>query len=179
MASQRGGLSPLTIGAIFLVVFALLQGGVQFSNGELLPADTTSDREDSLRDVTWNELNEKRAARDLAPMHRDRFVRGIAQDTTDTIADRASAERPAEDPIGDDRSIPNHRLVCTQVPAAVHVENGTATGDTAAAIADAIETADETNALFRSRSQFRTGIGIAIESDTVYAVFRSCEQVDT
>ena len=171
MGAGRGQLSVLTIAAIFVVVFASIYGGVQLSKGELLPADTTTPAEDSLRDAVWEELNDRREARGVEPMPRDRFVRGTAQDTTDTLA--AEWEADAEP------TLTNHRLFCTQVPVQTTVDASASTDETAAPVVDALVAADETEALFRPPSQFRAGMGIAREGGTIYAVYRTCEQVDT
>jgi hypothetical protein len=169
MSVGRGQLSALTIAAIFVVVFASIYGGVQLSKGELLPADTTTAAEDDLRDAVWEELNDRREARGIDPMPRDRFVRGTAQDTTDTLATEWTADG--------EPTLTNHRLFCTQVPARTTVE--APADETAVAVADALVAADETETLFRPSGRFRAGMGIARENGTVYAVYRSCEQVDT
>jgi hypothetical protein len=171
MGVGRGQLSLLTIAAIFVVVFAFMYGGVQFSKGELLPADTTTDAEDRLRDAVWEELDERRTAQGLDPMPRDRFMRGTAQDTTDTLA----AEWEADG----EPTLTNHRLFCTQVPARTTPDPSATTDETAEAVAAALVAADETDAVFRPSGQFRAGMGIARANGTVYAVYRSCEQVDT
>lgn len=168
MDRGRGQLSPLTIAAIFVVVFAFIYGGVQFSKGELLPADTTTAAEDRLHDAVWAELNSRRVAGDLDPIAEDRFMRGTAQDTTDTLAADWSDGEP---------TLTNNRLFCTQVPARTTLEPSTSTDE--AAVADALVAADRTGALFRPPGQFRAGLGIAREEATVYVVYRSCEQVDT
>jgi hypothetical protein len=175
MSARGGGLTPLSIGAVFVVVLALMYGGVQFSKGELLPADTTDETEDALRDAVWTELDERRAARGLDPMPRDRFMRGIAQDTTDTLA----AERAETAGWTDGSSPPlvNTRLFCTQVPVRVEVDGSE--HDPSALVADALVAADDNGVAFRAPDRFRAGMGIAVHEGTVYAVYRSCEQVDT
>lgn len=171
MGAGRGQLSLLTIAAIFVVVFASMYGGVQLSKGQLLPDDTTTDAEDRLRDAVWEELDDRREARGIDPMPRDRFVRGTAQDTTDTlVAEWGPAEQPP---------LTNHRLFCTQVPVRTTLDGEQSTDEVAATVAAALVAADETDALFRPPGQFRAGMGIAHENGTVYAVYRSCEQVDT
>lgn len=171
MGVGRGQLSLQTIAAIFVVVFASIYGGVQLSKGELLPPDTTTDEEDRLRDAIWGELNDRREARGIEPMPRDRFMRGTAQDTTETLA--------AEWGVDEEPTLTNNRLFCTQVPVRTTVDASASRDETAAAVADALVTADETETLFRPSGQFRAGMGIARENGTVYAVYRSCEQVDT
>lgn len=173
MVAQREGVGLLTIGTIFVVVFTLMYGGVELSQGELLPADTTNQTEEDTRGAMWTEINERRADRGFEPMPSDRFVRGIAQDTTDTlVADTSSngTERT-------ERPLTNTRLFCTQVPVSVQRSNDTAA--TAVALVDELDDSAERSALYRPSAQFRSGIGVAIDDGRVYAVFRSCEQVDT
>ena len=174
MAHPRQGFGFLTIGAIFFVVFSLMYGGVQLSKGELLPADTTTEAEDDLRAAMWDEIDDRRDARDLKAMPSDRFVRGIAQDTADTfVAEQAATETDDEQP-----RLSNTRLFCTQV--LVEAPYSADSPDrTAALLVDQVGSAGEGEVLYRPPSQFRTGIGIAVEDGTAYAVVRSCEQVDT
>lgn len=173
MAHPRQGFGFLTIGAIFFVVFSLMYGGVQLSKGELLPADTTTEAEDDLRAAMWDEIDDRREARDLDSMPSDRFVRGIAQDTTDTFVGERAANGSTEQP-----RLSNTRLFCTQI--LVDAPYSADSPDrTAALLVDQVGSAGEGEVLNRPPSQFRTGIGIAVEDGTAYAVVRSCEQVDT
>lgn len=173
MGAQRQGFGLLTIGTIFVVVFTLMYGGVELSKGELLPADTTNQTEEDTRAAMWTEINERRADRGLESMPSDRFVRGIAQDTTDTLVSNSSSNgsEPTE------RPLTNTRLFCTQVPVSVQRSNDTAA--TGVALVDALDELPERSTLYRPSAQFRSGIGVAIDDGRVYAVFRSCEQVDT
>jgi hypothetical protein len=181
MASRTGQLDPLDIGAIFVVVFAAIFGFVQFSEGELLPPDTTDEREDRLRTAVWAELDERRDAQGLDPMPRDRFTRGIAQDTTDTLLDDWPEGDTSGFPGRPNATLPNHRLFCTQLPVRVAAGNVSTPPSeaTVTAVADAIAAADEDDVRFRPSTRFRAGMGIAVRDGTVYAVYRSCEQVDT
>lgn len=177
MAGHGGKLSLLTIAAIFLVVFGLIQGGAQLAEGELLPEKTTTESEDTLRDAIWAELNERREAREERPMPHDRFVRGLAQDTTDSLVAEL-ADGPDDRRIGD-VALTNTRLFCTQVPVSVPLNEGRATAETATRVGDALEAAAGPVVFSRSPAQFRAGMGIAVRDDVVYVVYRSCEQVDT
>lgn len=192
MGTRRGGLDKLTIGAIFVVVFAGLYGGALLWEGELLPPDTTTEAEDDLRDAVWAELNDRRAARGEEPMPQDRGARSIAQDTVDTLlaerttTDRNGSRESAEDDEfgatpGSDGRLPNTRPYCAQVPARTEVTNLSSKprNVTAEAVADALERADDTGILSRPPSNFRNGLGIAVRGDTVYVVYRSCELADT
>lgn len=172
-----GHLDPLTIAAVFIVVFAGIYAGAEFRDGELLPADTTTAAEDELRTAVWTELDDRRAARGLDPMPRDRFVRGIAQDTTEAVVARRPAAGTSPGATVDVAGLPNQRLFCSRVVTAVPAANASA--GTAAAVADALDAADGNGVLYRSPARFRAGMGIAVHDGTAYAVYRSCERVDT
>ena len=181
MPSHTGKLDLIDIGAIFVVVFVAISGFVQFSEGELLPPDTTDEREERLRTAVWQELDDRRVARGLDPMPRDRFTRGIAQDTTDALLADWPAGNASGFPGRPNATLPNHRLFCAQLPVRVPVGNVSTPPSeaTVTAVADAIAAADEDDTRFRPATRFRAGMGIAVRNDTVYAVYRSCEQVDT
>jgi hypothetical protein len=180
MAAQKGEIDLLTIAAIFVVVFGLFVGGIQFSEGELLPADTTSRTEDQLRERIWTELNERRAAEGVGRMPPNPSARGIAQDTTNELAPGwfGGAENET-DPSADTR-LPNDRPFCTQIPVRVAVANASAepTNATATAVVDALVATEHRNVLFRPSSRFRAGIGIELSDGSLYVVYRSCEQAD-
>lgn len=178
--ASGGRLDALTIAAVFLVVFGGMYAGVQFRDGELLPGDTTTPAEDRLRSDVWAELDERRATRGLDPMPRDRFVRGVAQDTTEAaVARHPSAGAGTSGATLDTAGLPNGRLFCTRVVVTVPVGNATASPRTAAAVADALEAADGNGVLYRPPARFHAGMGIAVHDGAVYATYRSCEQVDT
>jgi len=181
MAARSGRLDVIDIGAIFVVVFAAMFGVVQFSEGELLPADTTGEREERLRTAVWQELDERRAAQGRDPMPRDRFTRGIAQDTTDALIEDWPEGELGGFPGRPNATLPNHRLFCTQLPVRVPVGNVSTPPSeaTVTAVADAIAAADSDDVRFRPATRFRAGMGIAVRDGDVYAVYRSCEQVDT
>jgi len=182
MPTYDGRLDPLTIGAIFVVVFGLLYGGVQFSEGELLPADTTNETEEALRNAVWNELNDRREAQSIDRMPRNKYQRGIAQDTADTLARQwTSGEGDGVDLGEADGRLPNQRPFCTQVAVRVPPDNVTVrpVDDAAVTVADTLQTADEHGVLRRSSSNFRTAMGLTVHDGAVFAVYRSCEQADT
>lgn len=178
MADPRGRLDPLTIGAIFVVVLTLMYGGIQFSEGELLPPDTTNATEDRLRGAIWTELNERRSAAGVDSLPHNRFARGIAQDTADTLVQQGGLNAT------DDTRLPNHRPFCTQIPARVEVsalpgdDLTTDVNGSASIVADAL-VAEQRAPLFRPRGRFRAGLGIAVHDGAVTVVYRSCEQADT
>lgn len=182
MPTSDGRLDPLTIGAIFVVVFGLLYGGIQFTDGELLPADTTNETEDELRTAVWNELNDRREARGIDRMPRNDYQRGIAQDTADTLARQwTPGEATGVDLGAADGRLPNERPFCTQLAVRVPPANVTVTPveEGAVTVADTLQTVDEYGVLRRSTSNFRTGMAVTVNDGAVFAVYRSCEQADT
>ena len=174
MAPSGQGFGLLDIGAIFLVVFALMYAGVQLSKGDLLPADTTTPAEEAVRAEMWTAIDERREARGLDRMPSDRFVRGVAEDTTESLA--AASERT--DTTEATPRLTNHRLFCSQVPVSVSAENRS-TRAVAADLVTALDDSPRRSVLYRPSSRFRTGIGVALLGDSAVAVVRSCEQVDT
>lgn len=180
MAARGGDLDLLTIVAIFVVVFGLFVGWIQFSEGELLPQDTTTATEDRLREYVWHELNERRQADGEGRMPSNPSARGIAQDTAEEVpewfADADNGSSPATD-----TRLPNQRPFCTQIPVRVPVANASVepTNATAAAVVDALLASEHRNVLFRPATRFRAGIGVKLVDGAVYVVYRSCEQADT
>lgn len=179
MATQSGQLRLPVIVAIFFVVFGLIHGTTQLQGPELVRPDPTTEREDQLRSAIWDELNDRRASNGIERMQHDQFMRGIAQDTTDTlVADQLAAQTPP-DAVGE-LPLSNDRLFCTQVSVRVSLASPTRPpNEVAVAVVDALESADRTGVIFRPAGQFHAGMGIAIHDGAVYVVYRSCERVDT
>lgn len=173
MGTSSGRLDPLTIGAIFVVVLGSMYAAVLFSEGELFPPDTTDGAEDALRDATWAELNDRRAAEGLDRLPQDRYERGLAQDTVETLVAEHGANATNRPP---DERLPNAQIVCTQLPASAPV-SGADRNVTAAALADELMAAGD-SVLLRPSARFSAALGIVIDDDTAYVVYRSCEQAD-
>lgn len=181
MAPQRGQLSPLTIAAIFVVVFAVMYSGVQFSKGELLPDVSSDADEEELRAAVWAELNERRADRGVGPVSGNRFERGIAQDTAKELAAMSyfNASTAAGVVDGNGGQLPNSRLFCTQIPVKLTLSGADSTNATATAVVDLLASTNGSEALFRGAGQYRSALGVSIDDGVVYVAYRSCPNVDT
>lgn len=177
MDTREAGLHPLAVGVIFFLVFALMYNGLPLSLAEFAPRDTTTDAEDRLADAVWAELNDRRTASGLSTMPSDRFAGGVAQDTTDALAAAAGPGDPGA--AVRNVSLTNHRLECTQIPVGVTRDPEASTAETAARIADAFAATDRQPVFDRPKTRFRAGLGVAVEGDRAFAVYRSCEHVDT
>jgi hypothetical protein len=184
--SHGTDLDVLTIGAIFLVVFTAMWGGVQHSRGELLPAEEVDARERQVRDALWTEVTEWRTARGLDPPRRVGDITRSAQSAAVAVAasNRSSGGTnetgpPATGPhlTGSDRC--DDLLIRQSV-----ASHGWATDPSEPvdpAVADAIATdllealaAADDAALLERAGTFRTGIGVAAHGDDLYVVYRSC-----
>lgn len=188
MAGSDGRLDVLTIAAIFVVVFAVMWGGIRLWEGELFPEDRTSEAEDSLRAAAWDLLNDRRTDEGLERMPMDRFERGQAQETADIVSEEWPTEDGADAVVLDGTAKPNRKLLCTRLvvrvpnpraePGADAVSNDTLREETAGRIAAALVAADETGVLRRRPARFHAALGVDVHPETVYAVYRSCEQAD-
>jgi hypothetical protein len=202
MPSARGRISPLAIGAIFVVVFAGMHVGVQYARGDLLDRAAPTDRETRLRAQVWDVVDERRADRGLDPAQRDTSTRVGAQRTARRLAavdyfedPTAAGVRPAAND-----ALPTPKGFCYRTPARLAV---TASGWDAAPDGDGDEAAERTHdhdrghasaavvrrvaerivdlfehdagtdVLSRSNGQ-KHGIGVAVDGDVVYVVYRTC-----
>lgn len=176
MGSRELGLHPVAVGVIFFLVFAIMYNGVPLSLAEFAPRDTTTDEEDRLADAVWADLNEHRTAGGADPMPADRFTAAVAQDTTDDLATSVGGGAPAT--AVRNATLANRRLECTQVAVGVTLD-GASTAEAASHLADAFAATDRGPVFDRPTTRFRAGLGVAVEGDRAFAVYRSCERVDT
>jgi hypothetical protein len=186
VARTAGDLYPLTIAAIFLVVFTAMWGAAQHSQGELLPAERIDAGEQQVRERLWTHLAEWRTAQGLDPPRRVSGITGAAQRVAATVAagnrsanttDGTGPPELGPHPTGSDR--------CSQLLVAHTVDRPGWPSDTTdrmdATVADAVAedllaalvAADDRGLLGRS-GEFRTGVGVAARGDAVYVVYRSC-----
>ncbi|PSP86573.1 hypothetical protein BRC83_00220 [Halobacteriales archaeon QS_1_68_17] len=86
MARPTGDLGLLSVGAIFVVVLAVMWGGVQYSRGQLVPEDAVEERERHVRIALWDSYSEWRADRGLDPVRKSRPVDELAQGTAREFA---------------------------------------------------------------------------------------------
>lgn len=187
MATHRGGLSGLAIGAIFLVVFTAMWGGVQYARGDLIDHEPPTELETQLRADVWDAVNEQRAARGLDPAQRDTATRQGAQETAvQLVATGYFAEPTAAGLRADaNRTLPNRMGFCYQTPVKLTVtEPGWSpdadrppseevTRAVAGRVADLLASTDGPNVITQSNEQ-KHGLGVAVDGGVVYVVYRTC-----
>jgi hypothetical protein len=187
MATHRGGLSGLAIGAIFVVVFATMWGGVQYARGDLLDHEPPTELETQLRADVWDAVNEQRAARGLDPAQRDTATRQGAQETAVRLVTMEYFAEPTAAGIRADanRTLPNRMGFCYQTPVKLAVtepgwspdaEQPPSDGVTrtvAGRVTDLLMSVDEPTVVTQSNEQ-KHGLGVAVDGDVVYAVYRTC-----
>jgi hypothetical protein len=186
MAGARGRLTPLAIGTIFLVVFGAMHLGVQHSRGELLDRDPPSELERQLHAELWAAADAARADRGLDPAQRDTSVRTAARETAGRLASvdyfaapTAAGVRPEAEGM-----LPDRVGLCDRLPAKLTVtEPGWTPGDgdvpaallrsVARRAVDLLASAGPVDLLGRTNT-YKHGIGVAIDGDAVYVVYRTC-----
>lgn len=185
MASTRGRLSLLTIGTIFLVVLGTMQIGLQYSRGDL-DREPLTDLERGLRADLWAAVDAERAERGLEPANRETSAQATAQDTARQLATTdyfeaptAAGRRPTAN-----QSLPNDVGLCQQRPVKLTVTHAgwTTSGggtvspavrrDVAAQLFELLD-AGEVD-LFDRPSDHQHGLGVVVDGDVVYAVYRTC-----
>jgi hypothetical protein len=185
MAPAGGRLSLLAIGTIFLVVFGAMHAGVQYSRGELLERDPADPLEEQLRAELWVAVNAERADRGLDPAQRDASVRVTAQSTAGQLAAVNYYEEPTAAGIraGTD-GLPNRVGLCDQLPAKLTVDHpgwttdeedvpAAVTRDVARRMTELLATGAEVDLVGRTNT-YKHGIGVAVDGDAVYVVYRTC-----
>jgi hypothetical protein len=188
MTAVRGQISLLAIGAIFVVVFGGMYLGVQYAEGDLLHREPTGQLEEQLRDDLRATVDAERAARGLDPAQRDTSTRVAAQDTARWLA---TVDYFAEPTAVGPRSAANHTLpngmgFCHQLPARLTVAeagwpadadaHSTVPAPVTRAVAEratALLASAEVDAIGRTNSH-KHGIGVAVDGDVVYVVYRTC-----
>lgn len=193
MARRSGALDSLDIAALFIVVFALMYGGVQLSKGELLPEDRNDPREEQLRFALWSAINEDRAERgnvQLDPNKTDTSNAHGVQDVAERLAAVDYFDNATEgSPSTATTSRPNvlsGTVLCSQVPAKTtvtdpawndtdrdeRVPNDVADG-VARRLATLLLEGDGASVLYRE-DNYSNRIGLEIDGSEVYVVYRSC-----
>jgi hypothetical protein len=187
MASPHGRLSLLAIATIFLVVFGGMYAGVEYARGDLVDHETPTAAETQLRADVWDAVNERRADRGLDPAQRDASVRTEAQDTATylTTADYFAGPTAVGVRTEGNRTLPNVKGFCYRTPAKLTVadprwnDDGSGRGLPAAVSREVADRAvdllasDPSDVLSRSNDR-KHGIGVAIDGDVVYVVYRTC-----
>jgi hypothetical protein len=187
MASQRGGLSGLAIGAIFVVVFTAMWGGVQYARGDLFDHEPPTDLETQLRTAVWDAINERRAAHGLDPAQRDTATRQGARETAVQLVTIQYFAEPTAAGLRPDanRTLPNRMGFCYQTPAKLTVtepgwppdvdrpRSDEVTRAVADRVADLLTSIDGPDVVTQSNEQ-KHGLGVAVDGDVVYVVYRTC-----
>lgn len=183
MVAERGRISPLTIVTIFLVVLGSMHLGLAYSRGEVLQYEPPAGVEAQLHAGVWAAVNAERAERGLGPALRGSDPQRAAQDTARALvttdyfgAPTAVGVRTPGPPL------PNRKGLCYQVPAKLTVTHSGWNGGeeispeasrAVAADVTRLLASDEVNVLDRPNDH-RHGLGVAVDGDVVYAVYRTC-----
>lgn len=175
MAAHRGGLGRLAIVAVFAVVLGTMQFGLAYSRGEILSQDPLTGAEERLHADLWGAVpngrtrgsNPRGEGRARAGPHRTRPGRWSGGTTSDR-------RRPPP--------LPNRKGLCYRVPARLTVTHpgwdggedpSRAASRAVAARLTELLAGAEVGVLTRPNDH-RHGIGVAVDGDVVYAVYRAC-----
>jgi hypothetical protein len=183
---------PLTIAAIFVVVFAAMWGGVQHSRGDLLPAERIEADERQVREALWTGVVEWRADRGLGPPRRVSETTASAQSSAASLA---TGSRPSDAPNADTSAsgtgppeagphlTGSNRCSSLLIRRTVDHPgwsddpgsrlNAATADEIAADLLAALVAADDA-ALLERAGTFRTGLGVAARGDEFVVVYRSC-----
>lgn len=173
MVRGQGSIGLFTIASIFVVVFAVMYGGVLFSNGELLPDRDLDEQEQRIRVSTWSEIDQLRADHGLQPARRSVFDSVAAQGTAVEFAS-AGITNSLISPTNQTTqgfTLTNGGPYCAQIAVSIPVEGSSeSTGETAAM---ALESVDDERVLYRGAG-YVNGIGVVVENRTAFLVYRTC-----
>jgi len=184
MTARRGRLSPLAVAAIFVVVLGSMQFGLAYSRGEILRQEPLTDAEERLRAELRAAADAERAAAGLEPARRGESPRQAAQETARALvgmdyfgAPTGVGVRPDADP-----PLPNRKGLCYRVPAKLTVDHPGWDGGEDPSSAASRAVAERLVGLLGTANvgvltrpnDHRHGLGVAIDGDVVYAVYRTC-----
>ncbi|WP_318570826.1 hypothetical protein [Salinigranum marinum] len=187
MASARGQLSLLAIVTIFLVVFGTMYAGVQYARGDLIDHEEPTAAEAQLRADVWTAVNAERADRGLDPAQRDTNTRIEAQSMARRLATIDYFTEPTAVGVrpGANESLPNRKGLCQRVPVKLTVDQPDGVPEAGRPLPDEVsrQIADRvvgllasdprSDVLSRANDQ-KHGIGVAVDGDVVYVVYRTC-----
>lgn len=174
MDRGQGQIGLFTITSIFVVVFALMYGGVQFANGELIPDRELDDDEQRIRAAVWHEVEQLRAEAGRPAAIRSRYHQVAAQGTAIRVADADRSEPFAgaiSGPSTDD--LPNGGPFCSQVAVSVTAEAKSPERIASQALRD-LTAVDGGRAVLLRGDGYVNGIGVVRSESDVYVVYRSC-----
>jgi hypothetical protein len=181
MASPGGRLSLLAVVTIFVVVVGSMHLGLQYSRGNLWEREAPSQLEADLRVAIQERVDAARAERGLDFAQHDAGVRVQAQQTAEQL--RETGYFGAATAVGAaNGSVPNGKPLCRQVPAKYTVTHPdwNASGGVSEGAVRAV--ADGTVDLFGREdtdvlgvpNDHQHGLGVAVEGNVVYVVYRYC-----
>lgn len=184
MSRAQGQFTLFTIVVIFLMVFVGMFEAYEYAQDPDLPTDTADEQERAARAAIWASVNEWRSANGRYQAPRTDEVEIAAQTTAELLAENASIMGPVASGTGIQAGfvLPNAGARCTQYATVVPLSDLGASGDdlTAAhrdrlgdrALED-FRSVDEISVLTRP-TWANNGVGVAIQDDNVYVVYRSC-----
>lgn len=183
MAAERGQISPLAIVTIFVVVLGSMHLGLAYSRGEVLQYEPPTGGEAQLQAAVWDAVNAERAERGLGPALRGSDPQRAAQDTARALVTMDYFEESTAVGVRTPGPpLPNRKGLCYQVPVKLTVTrpewNGgedVSTEVRRSVAEDVIRllASDEVDVLTRPNDH-RHGLGVAVDGDVVYAVYRTC-----
>lgn len=175
-------LSLLAIVTIFLVVIGTMHVGIQYSRGELFDHELASDLESDLRTAMWTRIDSERAELGRDPAQREANIRLEAQNTARQLQRMDYFGTDTAVGVPDGRSLPNEQPLCQQIPAkyTVTAEEWMPSGNVSEKTVQ--DVANRTAALFaregldvyRVPNDHRHGLGVAVDGNVVYVVYRYC-----
>lgn len=175
MDRGQGGIGLFTIASIFVVVFALMYGGVQFANGELIPDRELGEDERQIRAAIWDEVAQLRAEAGRPEAIRAGYHEVAAQGTAIRVADAERSEPFAGAISGPSAGsdLPNGGPFCSQVAVAVSADAGSSERIADQAVRELTGVDGGREVLLRGDG-YVNGIGVVRSGPDVFVVYRSC-----
>lgn len=175
MGRGQGRIGLFTIASIFVVVFALMYGGVQFANGELLPDRELDDEERQIQAAIWQEIDRLRAEAGRPEVIRSGYHEVAAQGTALRLVEthRSGSFTGAISGPATDSALPNGGPFCSQAAVAVRAESWTPDRIGVEAVR-ALASLDGGREMLHRGDGYVNGIGVVRSGTDVFVVYRSC-----
>ena len=181
MVRAGGGLTPLAVAAVFVVVIGTMWAGLAYSRGDLADTEPSTEPERDIRAGVWTHVDAARVEQGRDPARREAAVRVGATETARQLSETAffGSERAA----AANESLPNGRPLCGQAAAKYtvtdprwNVSGGEPAPDdvvdaVAEATADLLVGGSEVAAVPNDHIH---GLGVVVAGEKVYAVYRYC-----
>ena len=184
MNADSGRTSLLAVATILVIVVGGMDLGLAYSRGELLQSESLTSTEEGLRADVWAAVNERRAGRGLGPAIRGSSPQRDAQDTARELTAMDYFEKPTAVGLrpGAGTQLPNRKGLCYQVPLKLTVTDSGWDGGESVSPAVSRAVAGDVVRLLGSHeidvldrpNDHRHGLGVAVDGDVVYAVYRTC-----